>query len=135
MWKTLENFYKSKSIGNQAKVFLDFINYQPQDNDLVNFLTQITNHFKAKTAVGISIINPLQVVLHENLITEIFVGKIPPKFELLKDRLISSQPLTFDSIESYVDTKQQEMISSNISIKTKSALLSKSNSKNKPHTC
>ncbi|PLW53680.1 hypothetical protein PCANC_04321 [Puccinia coronata f. sp. avenae] len=131
LWKLLTDHYESKSADNQAKVYQAFCNFKFA-KDLSTFYDDLNSHLANMTSVGLKVGIPADFHIHEHLLAEQIVGKLPDSLLATKDYLFTKRPLSLDTVKEHIQSKISNSTayvsnSEPISIKTESAMTAKGN--------
>ncbi|PLW14704.1 hypothetical protein PCANC_21144 [Puccinia coronata f. sp. avenae] len=84
------------------------------------------------TSVGLKIGIPANFYIHENLLAEQIVGKLPDSLLATKDYLFTKRPLTLNAVKEHIQSKILDLttfvsLSDSPSIKNKAAMAAKGN--------
>ncbi|KNZ62728.1 hypothetical protein VP01_1229g3 [Puccinia sorghi] len=125
LWILLTDHYESKAADNQAKVYQDFCNFK-FTKDLPTFFDKLNAHLAHMTSVGLKIGIPEKIHIHEHLLSEQIIHKLPKSLSHYKDTLFAKQPLTLKMVKEHLQAKISDSttinISDSITVKTESAL-------------
>lgn len=125
LWLLLSNHYESKAADNQAKVYQAFCNFK-FSKDLLTFFDELNAHLANMTSVGLKVGIPEKAHIHEHLLTEQIIQKLPESLSHFKDTLFEKRPLTLDVVKEHLQAKISDSTTINIlesvTFKTESAL-------------
>ncbi|KNZ63720.1 hypothetical protein VP01_110g9 [Puccinia sorghi] len=125
LWMLLTDHYESKAADNQAKVYQTFCNFK-FTKDLSTFFDNLNAHLASMTSVGLKVGIPDKIHIHEHLLAEQIIQKLPESLSHFKDTLFAKRPLTLDIVKEHLQAKIPDSSAINfhesISVKTESAL-------------
>jgi hypothetical protein len=114
MWKVLKAHYLLSEIANQSKVYNDFLDFTFKGSDISNFLTDLATHINNLRAVGLRIGIPTDFELHENLLCENILRKIPSSLVHTREVLIQNRPLTLSSLQKLLENRSRDDVTTKI---------------------
>ncbi|KNZ49509.1 hypothetical protein VP01_496g8 [Puccinia sorghi] len=125
LWLLLTDHYESKAADNQAKVYQAFCNFK-FTKDLPTFFDELNAHLANMTSVGLKIGIPEKAHIHEHLLSEQIIQKLPESLSHYKDTLFAKRPLTLSVVKGHLQAKISDSttinVSDSITVKTESAL-------------
>ncbi|POV94961.1 hypothetical protein PSTT_16567 [Puccinia striiformis] len=133
MWEAIKDHFTSKAITNQSLVYNEFLDLDFEGNDIAAFIVDLTHHISSLKAVGLRIGIPKDFDLHENLLCENILKKVPTSLIHTREVLIQKRPLTLETIWDVLEDRSRD--DTTTSIKTEESSMKATSSKKKKVKC
>ncbi|POW06336.1 hypothetical protein PSHT_10415 [Puccinia striiformis] len=133
MWEAIKDHFTSKAITNQSLVYNEFLDLDFKGNDIAAFIVDLTHHISSLKAVGLRIGIPKDFDLHENLLCENILKKVPTSLIHTREVLIQKRPLTLETIWDVLENRSRD--DTTTSVKTEESSMKATSSKKKKVKC
>ncbi|POW06688.1 hypothetical protein PSTT_08792 [Puccinia striiformis] len=133
MWEAVKDHFTSKAITNQSLVYNEFLDLDFKGNDISAFIVDLTRHISSLKAVGLRIGIPKDFDLHENLLCENILKKVPTSLIHTREVLIQKRPLTLETIWDVLENRSRD--NTTTSVKTEESSMKATSSKKKKVKC
>ncbi|KAI7939880.1 hypothetical protein MJO28_013532 [Puccinia striiformis f. sp. tritici] len=133
MWEAVKDHFTSKAITNQSLVFNEFLDLSFKGNDIPTFIVDLTHHISAMKSVGLRIGIPKDFDLHENLLCENILKKVPTSLIHTREVMIQKQPLTLETVWEVLENRSRD--DATVTIKSEESSMKATTSKKKKEKC